>query len=114
MKYIGVDAECTRWDKLIYMVAISKTGLLLGSFAVMTTLGLTMKLSDRQWSLFHQCFLWFFIGTSFVIAIWLSVGGLRDAAAMFKDLKAAKRDYADDGTVKTHYVEESDVTEDAE
>ena len=47
----------------------------------------------------------FFIATSFVVMVWLSIGGIRDLLRLYRDLKTAQRDYEDDGTVRDHDYE---------
>ena len=41
----------------------------------------------------------------FVAMVWLSIGGLRDVLHLYRDLRAAKRDFDDDGTVRDHDFE---------
>ena len=103
---LGITSEFTRGDKVIYGISIGKTLILFIAFITMTAVAMFFGLSDRQWSTYHRIMLTFWISTSFLIAIWLAVGGYRDAVALFRDLKKAKRDYSDDGTVRDHDYQE--------
>ena len=59
----------------------------------------------RAWAASHDVNAMFFIGTSFIVMVWLSIGGLKDLVALPKDLKEAKRNFSDDGTVRDHDFE---------
>ena len=104
---LGYTDEFTTGDKWIYGLTIGKTLLQLAAFIVISLLAVTVGLSDRSWANYHRYMLWFFIGTSFAIAIWLTLGGLRDGIQLFRDLPRLQRDYDDDGTVRDHDYENS-------
>ena len=103
---LGYTDEFTTGDKWIYGLTIGKTLLQLAAFLVILLLAVTVGLSDRAWADYHRYMLWFFIATSFAIALWLTIGGLRDAIQMFRDLPRLQRDYEDDGTVRDHDYEQ--------
>ena len=63
------------------------------------SIGVFMGLTPAQWSDCHRYFLWFWIVACFVIATWLGIGGIRDGISFIRDLRSAKRDFSDDGTV---------------
>ena len=44
----------------------------------------------------------FFIATSFVVMVWLSIGGIRDLFRLYRGLQTVQRDLTDDGTVRDH------------
>jgi SSS family solute:Na+ symporter len=108
---LGITDEFTRGDKVIYGISIGQTMILFIAFVTMTAVALFFGLSDRQWSVYHRTMMTIWIGTSFFIAIWLAIGGYRDAVALFRDLKKAKRDYSDDGTVRDHDYQEHAIEE---
>jgi solute:Na+ symporter, SSS family len=106
-KALGYTDDFTLGDKLIYGIAISKSLVLLVLFVVMVAMASFWGLSDEQWCNYHYYLFSFMIGASFIIAVWLSIGGICDAINLFKDLKSAKRDIDDDGRVFDHNYEES-------
>ena len=72
----------------------------------MTIYALVVGLSNEGWAYYHQYVnMWFYIISSFFIAVWLSIGGMRDLFSLLHDLKVAQRDHKDDGTVRDHDYE---------
>jgi SSS family solute:Na+ symporter len=103
---LGITEDFTRGDKLIYGFTVVKSMALFSLWIVMTVWALTVGISLEGWATYHY---WvntvFFIVLTTGVMIWLSIGGLRDVFALFRDLKVAKRDHADDGTVRDHDYE---------
>jgi SSS family solute:Na+ symporter len=100
---LGVNADFSRGDKLIYGFTVVKS---LGLFALwlgMTIATFTIGISIEGWTTYHY---WvntvFFIVLTLGVMVWLSIGGMRDLARLFHDLREAKRDFSDDGTVRDH------------
>jgi len=104
---LGITDEFSLGDKIIYGIAIGKSMVLFVLFVIMTTLAVVVGLSDRQWSYYHRIMLAFWIFTSFAVAVWLTIGGVRDGIALFRDLKNVTRDYTDDGRVLDHDYEQT-------
>ena len=103
---LGITADFTRGDKLIYGFTIVKSLGLFALWIIMTVTALTVGVSIEGWSTYHYYVnVIFFIVLTFVVMIWLSIGGLRDVFRLYRDLRAAKRDFADDGTVRDHDFE---------
>jgi solute:Na+ symporter, SSS family len=103
---LGITEEFTRGDKIIYGITIAKSLMFFGLWIVMTITWYTVGISDDGWATYHYYVnAMFFIGTSFIVMVWLSIGGLKDLVALLKDLKEAKRDFSDDGTVRDHDFE---------
>jgi SSS family solute:Na+ symporter len=103
---LGITPEFTRGDKIIYGITIVKSILFFGLWVVMTTIALTVGISKAGWATYHYYVnAMFFIVTSFIVMIWLSIGGLRDLSHLYRDLKDAQRDFSDDGTVRDHDYE---------
>lgn len=100
-KLIAVTPDFTRGDKWIYGIITGKTFMLLALFFVMTSLALMFDMGSEGWCRYHRYMMTFNIATSFIIAVWLTVGGMRDIIRLFRDLKGAKRDFSDDGTVRS-------------
>lgn len=95
----GITKEFTRGDKFIYSVTIVKSLAFFLLFVVMTSVAYFWGLSDGQWSGYHYYVLCFMLSTSFIIAVWLMIGGIYDAKTMLKELIASKREADDDGRV---------------
>lgn len=99
-RVFGITEELTLGDKTIYGISIGYSLLFFVLFVVVTIVAYLWKFSDRQWSNYHYYIWQFTIITSFGIAIWLSVGGVRDMIRFISDLRASKQDFADDGRVE--------------
>ena len=108
-RLISVTEDFTRGDKWIYGIITVKTFVLLGCFIVVSILAIVFNLTDQGWSNYHRYWMTFNIFTSFVIAVWLTTGGFRDMRRLFRDLKTARPDYSDDGTV----IDDTDQPEDS-
>ena len=98
-KAMGYSKEFTRGDKVIYAIIVIQMFLFMGLFAVMTTLHLIFKFTDVGWANFFRYKLWYYIVASFAFSVWLGIGGFYDFIQLFKDLKVARLDAADDGRV---------------
>ena len=99
---LGITDEFTLGDKVIYAITLLKSTIFFVLWVIMTIYALKVDLSDYGWGVYHRYVLWFYIVTSFAIAVWLSIGGIRDVFRLFHDLKVAKRDFKDDGMVRDH------------
>ncbi len=100
---LGITDDFTRGDRIIYGITIVKAILFFALWVVMTTAVYTVGISEQGWATYHYYVnAIFFILTSFIVMIWLSVGGVRDLLRLRRDLKIAQRDFEDDGTVRDH------------
>ena len=57
-------------------------------------------MEENQWFLYWRFQLYLWIAIGFVGAIWVGIGGIFDLIKMYRKLKEAKRDLADDGRVE--------------
>ncbi|MHB9071056.1 MAG: sodium:solute symporter family protein [Sedimentisphaerales bacterium] len=105
----GITNEFSFADKCVYAIMISYTTLVFICFIVMTVLALLFDFSDKGWSNYHRYRTYFDVLTSFVIAVWLSCGGVRDIRNLFRELRVAKRDFSDDGRVESPALQSSDL-----
>ncbi|MEE2658252.1 MAG: sodium:solute symporter [Candidatus Latescibacterota bacterium] len=100
---LGINADFTRGDKLIYGFTIVKSMGLFALWLIMTITAFTTGVSIQGWTTYHY---WvnavFFIVLTLAIMVWLTIGGMRDVFQLFRDLRTAKRDFSDDGTVRDH------------
>jgi len=99
-KVFGFTEDFTRGDKIIYIIAISQSLVMFVLFAVMTALAYFVGLTDKQWSFYHYCYFWIMMCASFIVITWLAIGGIRDTISLYRDLRMAKRNLADDGRVE--------------
>ena len=100
---LGITEDFSRGDKFIYGFTIVKSLGFFTLWVIMTLVAVTVGISTDGWATYHYYVnAMFFIGLTFVVMIWLSIGGLRDVFRLYKDLREAKRDFSDDGTVRDH------------
>jgi len=103
---LGITEDFTRGDKFIYGFTIAKSLGLFALWIIMTVVALTVGISIEGWSIYHYYVsAMFFIVLTFIVMVWLSIGGLRDVVRLYRDLRAVKRDFTDDGTVRDHDFE---------
>lgn len=96
---LGFTDEFTFWDKIIFFVSLGWTLLWFAASAVLAFLELSGRMSTEHWARF-----WIFyvmIGTvvGTLAVLWISAGGIRDLARLFRDLKTISADDGDDGFV---------------
>ncbi len=100
---LGITADFTRGDKLIYGFTVVKSMGLFALWLVMTIAAFTVGVSIEGWTTYHY---WvntvFFIVLTMAVIVWLTIGGMRDILQLYRDLREAKRDFSDDGTVRDH------------
>ena len=109
----GFTKEFTFGDKLIYGLMVSHSFVLFSLFVVVTAIALLFSFSDRNWANYHRYFTSAYLFASFAILVWVSVGGLKDLARLFKNLKKIKHDVNDDGIVRDHnYIKASESQDD--
>jgi SSS family solute:Na+ symporter len=101
-RLIGITKDFTRVDRFIAWATFYKVMIFWFIFLIGTVLCLTTDwISDAVWSEFWWWKLVAFSATlGTVCTIWLSIGGIRDACRLFKDLSAERVDDSDDGFVK--------------
>lgn len=96
---LGVNRNFTFGDKLILALTLCWTCGWMLVFISGTTLALSIGISSGEW----VCFWKYFLIMVFVIgvgtALWFLIGGSLDVARLFRDLKNAKINDADDGRV---------------
>ena len=100
---LGITDEFSRGDKIIYGITVGKAILFFGLWVGMTIAVYTVGVSKEGWATYHYYVnAMFFIATSFIVMVWLSIGGVRDLFRLYRDLQTAQRDLTDDGTVRDH------------
>ncbi len=104
----GLTSEFTRGDKIIYGIVVGKTLFTVTYFVIMTILAFSLDYGESEWRTFHMTIFGFFAFTSFIIIIWLSIGGVRDLITMIRLLKSARRDDDDDGWVVQGFAKQTE------
>jgi len=107
---IGIDAQFTRVDKIIYIGTISWTLLWIIIFILGTTCALVFNIEAKAWIKYWQIYVLLHLALSVITTVWFTVGGLRDLKSMFGFLRAAKRNASDDGRVTNHHNQGESVS----
>lgn len=112
---LGFDEHFTLGDKILSSSLFGWNMLLLGLFLIVTAICVIHPLSTEWWWGYTQVMLVLAIVINIVTTVWFSIGGTRDLFAMFRRLKAARRDVSDDGFVRKdpQILPNKQVTEDA-
>jgi SSS family solute:Na+ symporter len=108
-KTLGVGSEFTRGDKAIYLFKLGWTMFWFVIVVAGTIYGIQHEISDSVWSRWWLFFTVAWAAIGIISTVWFLIGGIRDAAILFRILKAAKRDDKDDGTVTKQTVSGSSL-----
>lgn len=110
-KLFGITEEFTFVDKVIYFFVIIVTFSMFGVFCIGTFLYKTFGGTDDDWGKWWHFYMTFLFVLSAISVVWFLFGGIKDAASLFRDLKSAKRNALDDGTIVGHHnlADESDT-----
>jgi SSS family solute:Na+ symporter len=100
-RLVGITAECTRGDRVIYYLKVIWTAFWVVTFVIGTIWSGLFGISDQHWSQW-----WLFtvvIGAvvGAITIVWFLWGGFRDLGELLGVLGSAKRDASDDGSVAT-------------
>jgi SSS family solute:Na+ symporter len=71
-------------------------------FIIFTVYELAIGMSESGWSRLWQVSIYSQYGLMLIVSVWFLVGGARDVKTLFADLRSAKRNDRDDGTVVDH------------
>lgn len=96
---IGITDEFNKVDRFIYMICVGWMLLTVAVFVIGTAVNLTMDVSDEAWLTYWKWHIGIYIIGSAVVAVWFTIGGIRDLATLFKRLASIQRDEGDDGVV---------------
>lgn len=99
-KLMPITPEFTLFDKIIYGYAIFKSLIFSVIAITATVVGVTIGLGSKSWLRVHVVLLWYTIALSFIIVIWLTIGGFIDLGKLFKRLKNYHANESDDGRVE--------------
>ena len=100
LRFLGVDREFTRGDKLIYLVTYAWIFAWFAVFAAGTAAELFTDIPDETWMDFWYVFILLNVAASVIVTLWFTLGGVRDLKYMFRRLDTMTRDHGDDGRVR--------------
>jgi len=104
-RIFDIDEHSTRGDKVLTFGTFGYTmclqllavGILIWTLAV-------GRLSPNWWFNYYMVTaVWLTLAVATGVAIWFSIGVTRDLRDLFRTLKTAQRNAADDGTVRAHH-----------
>lgn len=99
-KLVGVTAEFSRFERLLFYCSFAWSMGWWGIFVVGTVVNLFYKVSDNAWSWYWWFYIWVSVFLGIMCTVWVFCGGIRDARRLFHDLTHRRIDMADDGFVR--------------
>jgi len=108
--FFGTHKLSTR-DIVTFAVVIGWVLICFIVFVVGTVYHFKYGISDEGWSKIWQIYTYSLYGLGIIVTIWFLTGGLRDLRDLFRQLKVAKRDDADDGMVVGHHSRDEEAVE---
>lgn len=98
---LGITADFTRGDRLIYLLKIGWTSFWFGAFIIGTTWALLFGIPTTAWANWWA----FTVGVGMVVGlitvVWFFWGGVRDLRDLLHTLKTKVRDADDNGMVRS-------------
>jgi SSS family solute:Na+ symporter len=101
-RIFGMSKEFTFGDKLAFIGSYAYVIIFFAVFVIGTIYALKVNVPDASWASFWKIYALVMVSVSAFVAIWLTVGGIREMKTLFVMLKTMKRDADDDGTVVGH------------
>ncbi len=103
---LGITAEFSRRDRILYLLTWSWNVIWVLIFAAATIFFLTREIRDGDWSRYDSWWLgfwhtkiWIELSVAMVVIVWFTIGGVRDIRTLLRTLSKKDRDDADDGFV---------------
>lgn len=97
---LGINSNFTPFDRFTAYITAGWSFLWWGVFIVVTILALSMDLTDQFWTEFWW---WDLIPFSIILGVicttWISIGGIRDAIDLLRNLRNERVDNSDNGFV---------------
>ena len=105
LERIGFDGQYKGWDKAVTLVTLAWPLLFTAVFLAGTAYALWRQHSGNPiaaatWAGWWFWWMWFILGTSVVVVVWFTSGGIRDVVRMIRLLRSRAIDADDDGMVK--------------
>jgi len=97
---LGFDAEMTRWDRIVTAVTLAWPVFFTLVFAGgLIAYAMGASLSDATWASLWHVYLWVVLIVGGIVTVWFTIGGMRDLVRLYRRLRSAQPDAADDGSV---------------
>lgn len=98
-KRLGVGPEFTRGDKIVYMLKLGWVMFFVLAFVIGTTIQMFWPIADESWETWWGFKVWVTVVSGLITVVWFLWGGTRDLIDLVRQLRSAKSDASDDGTV---------------
>ena len=99
-KLLGITAEFSRFERLLFYCSFAWTMGWWGVFVIGTAINLFVKVSDQAWGWYWWFYVWLSVLLGIMCTVWIFCGGVRDALRLFRDLSHQRVDTADNGFVR--------------
>jgi SSS family solute:Na+ symporter len=97
---LGFDAQMTRWDRIVTVVTLAWPVFFTLVFAGgLIAYAMGASLSDATWASLWHVYLWVVLIVGGIVTVWFTIGGMRDLVRLYRRLRSAQPDAADDGSV---------------
>lgn len=100
LRWLGINAEFTLGDRVIYFAKIAWTGFWFTAFIIGTVWGLAFGIPNHIWANWWAFTVALGLGVGLITVIWFLWGGWHDLRDLLRILSTTQRDASDDGTVK--------------
>lgn len=104
LEKLGMDSQFKGSDRAVTLVTLAWPLVFTILFLVGTAYALWRKANDdpispSSWSTWWFWWTWLILGTSVIVVVWFTSGGIRDVVRMVRVLRARRVDVRDDGRV---------------
>lgn len=104
LEKLGMDSQFKGTDRAVTLVTLAWPLAFTVLFLVGTAYALWRKanenpISPSSWSTWWFWWTWLILGTSVIVVVWFTSGGIRDVVRMVRVLRARRVDVRDDGRV---------------
>ena len=99
LKLLGLNEEFSRSDRVIFFLTLGWTLLGAAIFAAGSIGELFFTIPDRVWLELWKYYVMSMFIIGFLATVWFLIGGGFDVAELFRTMRNAKRNNADDGMV---------------
>ncbi len=100
LRWLGINAEFTLGDRMIYFAKIGWTMFWFITFLIGTVWALTYGIPNEVWSNWWAFTVVLGIVVGAITVVWFLLGGVSDLRDLLHTLSSTKRDLTDDGTVQ--------------
>lgn len=100
-RLIGIGADFTPLERFVFRATFSWTILWWLIFIVGCIVNQFTDIPEKLWSYYWFYYIMFSVVLGTVCTIWIAAGGVRNARELFRDLRSARSDDADDGFVRS-------------